>query len=61
MNIGEYLRAYGNDWRSLMSGAASIAFTFWAILIEPNSVNLRKALWVVSAICLVFRLISNLG
>lgn len=53
MYIREYLRAYWNDWISLMSGVASVGFTFWALLTEPTNVNLRKGLWVVSALCFV--------
>ena len=53
MNIREYLRAFWNDWFSLMSGAASVIFTFWAVLAEPSNVNLRTGLWIVSALCFV--------
>jgi hypothetical protein len=53
MHIHEYLKAFWNDWVSLMSGAASVIFTFWAILTEPNNVNLRKGLWIVSALCFI--------
>jgi hypothetical protein len=53
MYIRDYLRAYLEDWVSLMSGGASVAFTFWAILTDPNNVNLRKGLWIVSALCFI--------
>jgi len=36
-----------------MSGAASVAFTFWAIFTDPNNINLRKGLWIVTALCFV--------
>jgi hypothetical protein len=36
-----------------MSGGASVAFTFWAILTDPNNVNLKKGLWIISALCFV--------
>ncbi len=36
-----------------MSSVASVAFTFWAVLTEPSSVNLRKGLWIISAFCFV--------
>jgi hypothetical protein len=51
MHVRGYLSAYLKDWVSLMSGAASVAFTFWAILADPNNANLRKGLWIVSALC----------
>jgi hypothetical protein len=53
MYIRDYLRAYVKDWISLMSGAASVAFTFWAIFTDPNNVNLRKGLWIVTALCFI--------
>jgi len=51
MFIRDYLRAYLEDWISLMSGGASVIFTFWAILTDPNNGNLRRGLWSVSAVC----------
>lgn len=53
MHIGEYLKAYWSDWVSLMSGAASVILTFWATLSQPSNANLRKSLWIVSALCFV--------
>ena len=52
--IGKFLRSYLTNWVSLMSGLASVAFTFWGVLTEPAAANLKTGLWVISASCLIF-------
>ena len=53
MHIGDYLRSFLSDWIALMSGAASVLFTFWAIVFESTNINLKYGLLVVSAVCFV--------
>jgi len=51
MYIVQFLRALYSGWISAMSSTASVVFTFWAILVNPQNASLRRGLWLTSLIC----------